>query len=64
MNQSTKTRTVYTNDNKAIGEIEMTDRQFAKCVAVGAMSFADLMSLGCEYTASDIVTLDTMVYVE
>jgi len=66
----TTTRTVYTYaDKRAIGEIEMTDRQYARYAAdgdrdTGAMSFADLMSYGLEYVASETVDLDTTIYVE
>jgi hypothetical protein len=63
-------RTVYTYaDKKAIGTIEMTDRQFARYVSesdahTGAIAFGDLMAYGHEYVASDVVDTDTTVYVE
>lgn len=63
------TRTVYTyDDNTAIGEIEMTYKQFARYISeadagTGAILFSDLMSYGLEYTASEVVSGDTTVYV-
>lgn len=63
-------RIVYTYaDKKAIGTIEMTDRQYAQYVKesdphTGAMLFSDLMTFGCEYVASDVVATDVTIYVE
>lgn len=56
-------------DKKAIGTIEMTDRQYARYVAesdadTGAILFGDLMAYGDEYVASDVVDINTTVYVE
>lgn len=70
MSTETTTRTVYTYaDKRAIGEIEMTDRQYARYAAdgdrdTGAMLMRDLMSYGLDYVASDIVDGDTTIYVE
>ena len=64
------TRTVYCYaDNTAIGEIEMTDKQFAQYIAdadkdTGAILMYDLMAYGCEYVASEVVDGTTTVYVE
>lgn len=66
----TETRTVYTYADKiAIGEIEMTDAEYARYVKdaaphTGAMLMGELMSYGCEYTPSEIVDHDTTIYVE
>jgi hypothetical protein len=62
-------KTVYTyDDSTAIGEIEMTDKQFATYIAesddvTGTILFSDLMAYGLDYTASEIVPGDTTVYV-
>jgi hypothetical protein len=63
-------RIVFTYaDKKAIGTIEMSDKQYASYVDgsdrdTGAILFGDLMSYGLEYVASDIVDTDVTVYVE
>ena len=63
-------RIVYTYaDKKAIGTIEMSDKQYASYVKgsdrdTGAILFGDLMSYGLEYVASEIVDADVTVYVE
>lgn len=63
-------RIVYTYaDKKAIGTIEMTDKQYARYTAesdahTGTILFGDLMAYGHEYVASEVVDIDTTVYVE
>jgi hypothetical protein len=57
------------SDNKAIGTIEMTDKQYARYVAesdphTGAMLFSDLMTYGCEYVASETCDEDVTIFVE
>jgi hypothetical protein len=70
MTADTTTRTVYTYaDKRAIGEIEMSDEMYARYAAeadrdTGATLFGDIMAYGCEYTASEVVDLDTTVYIE
>jgi len=63
-------RIVFTYaDKKAIGTIEMTDRQYAEHVRsadpdTGAMLFSDLMTFGLEYVASETCDSDVTIYVE
>lgn len=67
-----QTRIIRTySDAAAIGEVEMTDRQYAAYAAAadrdtGAISMADLRGYiyGCEAVFSDIVDDDVTVYVE
>jgi len=62
-------KTVHTySDGVVIGEIDMTDDQLARYIAesdrdTGAILFRDLMAYGLPYTASEIVSGDTTVYV-
>ena len=68
----TQTRIIRTySDAKAIGEVEMTDRQYAAYSAAadrdtGAIPMEDLRSYiyGCDVVFSDIVDDDVTVYVE